>query len=123
MNYIILNKTIRFLTFKWLYYFIERGLKGYSQYDLVDFDNYLAKLLSKALKDFRKRSLGIPSQLTEKKWDKILNDMQNGFTKYLDMGIYESSSIADQVKHYNKRRKIVDKGLKLFAEHFYDLFY
>jgi len=122
--YVSWKGTIRFLTFKWLYYFIERGLKGYSQYDLVDFNYYLAKMLSRALKDFRKKSYSIPARLTEKKWDKILNDMQNGFVKYLDMDYIEASNdVRDYVREYGKKRKIVDKGLKLFAEHFYDLFY
>jgi len=79
-------------------YFIQRGKRGYADCDLWDFDVYLAKTLTNALKDFKKINQGIApniyrkyinrkdltqkqkDELAKKEWNTILDIMIRGFS-------------------------------------------
>lgn len=62
-------------------YFIQRGKRGYSDFDLMDFDAYLLELILNILKDFKNKKDGFPSDLDEKSWDDILKEMIELFEK------------------------------------------
>jgi len=76
--------------FKKIKYFIQRGRKGYSTFDLYSLSYYLADLISNALKEFKENEfMGIPTRIYEeskenekvalKKWNKILDKIIDTF--------------------------------------------
>ena len=77
-------------------YFIQRGKRGYSDFDLIDFDAYLLELILNMIKDFKNKKDGFPSDLDEKSWDDILKEMIERF----DLTEAEQKSSTD------RRRKI-----------------
>ena len=62
-------------------YFIQRGKKGYSNFDLMDMDNYLLELIPNMLKDFKNRKDGFPMHLNENEWNNILDEIISCFEK------------------------------------------
>ena len=62
-------------------YFIQRGKRGYSDFDLMDMDSYLLDLIFNMLKDFKNKKDGFPSDLDEDIWNCILDEMINYFKK------------------------------------------
>lgn len=61
-------------------YFIQRGVRGYSDRDLWDFSDYLVNLLLSGLVEYKSISTGHPPHFTEGEWRDILNGMIEGFT-------------------------------------------
>ena len=62
-------------------YFIQRGKRGYSNFDLMDMDTYLLDLIPNMLKSFKEKKDGFPSDLDEDKWNCILDEIINCFEK------------------------------------------
>ena len=62
-------------------YFIQRGKRGYSDFDLMDMDTYLLDLIPSMLKSFKEKKDGFPSDLDEDIWNCILDEMINCFKK------------------------------------------
>jgi len=81
-NFFQLRHCVR--RFFWnLKYAWQRIKRGYSDYDLLDFDTYLERVLSQGLKDFAKRSTGFPNGYeTYEEWIKDLNDIAELVTKF-----------------------------------------
>ena len=73
-----ISNKIRYL-FKRIYnpikYFIQRGRKGYSDFDLMDIDTYLLELIPNILRDFKNKKDSCPSQLTEQTWNDIIEEI------------------------------------------------
>lgn len=106
-------------------YFIQRGKRGYADCDVWNLNDYLADMLFDALKQLNREKLGYPCNYPEEEWTKILNDMIAGFRAYKQMDKLHFWSNENEKTKYLKQRKaleeICNKGLKLFAENFYDL--
>lgn len=62
-------------------YFIQRGKRGYSDFDLMDIDAFLLELIPNMLKDFKEKTDGFPLDLDEDIWNCILDEMINCFKK------------------------------------------
>lgn len=77
--------------------FIQRGRRGYADKDLVQFDTYLAKILSSATLDLYELEASPPpsfgavfnyemskskDQVIQEAWDNILLDIHDGFTDF-----------------------------------------
>jgi len=62
-------------------YFIQRGKRGYSNFDLMDMDTYLLDLIPNMLKSLKEKKDGFPSDLDEDKWNNILKEMIEHFEK------------------------------------------
>ena len=62
-------------------YFIQRGRRGYSDFDLMDMDTYLLDLITNMLKDFKNKKDGFPSNLDEESWDNVLKEIIEHFEK------------------------------------------
>ena len=62
-------------------YFIQRGKRGYSDFDLMDMDIYLLDLIPNMLKNFKNKKDGFPSDLDEESWNNILKEMIEHFEK------------------------------------------
>ena len=55
---------------KW---FIQRGKRGYSDFDLQDFSWYMANMIKSVAINLQKTDYGMPSDCTEEEWNEILN--------------------------------------------------
>ena len=65
---------------------------------------------------------GYPGNLTEEKWNEILDKMVKAF-EYInneDLGIDENEH---GLKKYEKREQIIKEGLDLFREYFFALWW
>jgi len=51
-------------------WFIQRGKRGYSDYDIWGFDYYLIKVISKGIKELQRQVHGVPGNIAEKFKDK-----------------------------------------------------
>jgi hypothetical protein len=105
--------------FRELKYFIQRGIRGYSDKDLWDFDFYLAEMISRALYQLKKIQHGYPAELTEKKWDKILEDIILGFEAVIWIDMIPTVEAFNA--QYPRLKIQRDRGLKLFIKYFEDL--
>ena len=73
--------------FRRIKYFIQRGMRGYSDEDLWDFDGYLSTIIAPAVRHLSKNSHGCPSDLFDKdkkndechRWKEILEEIAQGF--------------------------------------------
>jgi len=59
--------------------FLQRGLRGYSTWDLWNFGDYVVSLNARGLKDFKKDCNGVPLPLKLNEWDDILDEMIRAF--------------------------------------------
>ena len=90
-------------------YFIQRGLKGYSDRDLWSLDYHLSKVICGSLKELKEVKSGYPAtydsktkkyDYNQKRWDDILDDMIIGFE--LLFLLCEDDYIASQWSNENK---------------------
>ena len=108
---------------KW---FIQRGIRGWADSDTWDFHCYLADIITGGTKYLLENQHGYPGSLTEKEWDQKLKEMIWAFEYYRDYSDiwYQDvcrvdSTQADKNKEINEKR--AKEGLKIFIEHFRDL--
>ena len=72
------------------------------------------------LKAFKECENGFPSRLTEKKWNKILDEMIEGFELHCTKDEWE---FEQDLNARNEKFAKVNKALKLFSKHFHDLWW
>jgi hypothetical protein len=92
-----------------IYWFCQRGYRGYAHCDTWDFDVYLANIISEGLKDFRKYYHG--ARPTKKELDIIIKGFEENL-KLMDLH-YKYKS-----KKYNLSEIKFKKGMKLFNRYF-----
>ena len=98
----------------------ERKFKkkhGFAPSEWWNLDTHLLEYLLPRLRYFRKHTHGYPGGLTEKKWDKKLKKMIEGFELHL-LDEYWMNDDEEEVK---KNSKKVQKASKLFGKYLYDL--
>jgi hypothetical protein len=112
-----------------IYWFIQRGKRGYADCDVWDFDHYLTKVIPGALRQLKRISHGYPNDLTPEKWDKILEQIIEGF-ELAHKGVTTLDDYTKNEKVYKMFRKNdidsptkaevkkVDRGFKLFQKYF-----
>ena len=101
---------------KWLY---QRATRGYADCDLWSFDWYLDRIFAKAIKQFAKNVHSYPACLeakTPKAWDKILNEMADGFQARVDYEERLWEKDDPDYKLYKESQKKHAKSLKLFTK-------
>ena len=92
----------------------HRVRHGWAAPDTWSFDNYLAKIIAEGCRHLQKNTHSYPSNLTEKKWDAILEQIAEGFEIYSgDEWWWGSDQKADKAK--------IDKAKKLFNKYFESL--
>lgn len=116
-----------------IYWFIQRGKRGYSDNDVWNFYSYLANVISEGTEQLRKEAHGHPIGLTPKKWDKILKQISEGFSLthqcYTELESYlNNEKTIKKLRRKNKdlyptktEVKKVDKAFKLFQKYFCNL--
>jgi len=91
----------------------QRAKRGYSDVDMWNLDEYIAKIVKECCFILAEECHGHPNHLTEKKWKQILLDISFGFGSYLEMrsGVYDTKEV-----EFNRLKKEYKKGLKIFAD-------
>lgn len=107
---------------KW---FIQRGMRGYSDYDVWGWCHHHSRMMVGVLKQLRQTTHGYPLGMSPKKWDKKLKFMQDGFQAFVDEDDNVISYRKLSTKEYHKlmmqRQRKVRAALKQFRECYYDL--
>ena len=106
--------------------FIVTGMRGWAPEDTWDLDWYLPDVVAGATRYLMKHQHGYPGSLTEEEWNKKLKEMIWAFEYYRDRSeiwwqdVHRvESEQADKNKEINEKR--AKEGLKIFIEHFRDL--
>lgn len=126
---------------KWMF---QRLIRGYSDCDLWNLDDYISKMMAKMLKDFKKNNINShPSEFENiKDWHIALDKMIWAFENYNEddycftyhgemkcgdpdpltgnVKLLDSGCTCDKEK-LNQHWKKTEEGINLFAKHFYDL--
>jgi len=92
---------------RWLRY-----RRGVGCCDLFSYDAYIARVIARDLKVFKKRKGGYPSILTEESWDAALDEMIFGFEH-----IEKCEGLISDCPDCERSQK----GIELFAKHFKSL--
>jgi len=95
--------------------FIQRGYRGYADRDIWGLDYYLAGWMPAALEQLRRTKHGTPLGMTPKGWDTRLTIIVDGFKAAKAMDDIPG------VKRYRQLKRQMDKGLKMFAECYLNL--
>ena len=98
---------------RWKKYQKQNKEFGFDETETWNLDNTIIQFTLPRLKYFRENLIGYPSELTEKKWEKILDKIIWSFEQSVDD--YENcpSTIEDIKKYYKK----VQKGNELFGKY------
>jgi len=124
-------------------YFLQRADKGWAKRDTWNFDNYLSKVIKDGLRYLKKTMHGYPSNLTEKQWNKVLdniiwtfdiaNKISEGDIIYLNCKEEEYTKLRNKlIRGYDKKKlhtKVLTKreykefklGFDLFEKYFFNL--
>lgn len=86
----------------------QRKERGFDDTELWALDSSITKFILPRLKAFKESKASYPGHLTEKKWDKILDNMIEGFEEHSK---YEAGCDYDKIKI----------GLKLLAKWYLSL--
>lgn len=124
--------------FRRIKHFIQRGLRGYSDADAWDAHSYLSEVVPGLVRSMKKGH-GCPSQFFDEKninnecsrWHSVLEEIAQGFeaakwldghnfTTFQDTGKGTSKLVTDEEATEKARRKM-NRGLKLFAKHYLNL--
>jgi hypothetical protein len=99
-----------------IYWFFQRGFRGYSDSDVWSFDIYLAGVIGGGLKHLAKNNIGWPCKdefPTAKSWEKFLNEIGDEFLKY------KAEDIDPEYEKYKEwYRKFHEETLAKFIQHF-----
>ena len=123
----------------------QKKVRNIKYKDFINLDETLAKFILPRLKFFRKKTFSCPYGFTFEEWKDILDKMILSFKLVLDTSepnfgehkchiekindklskLVEDPDSTFDTEAYRKwhkdRQKTIEKGLKLFAEHFQDL--
>jgi hypothetical protein len=117
-----------------IYWFFQRGYRGWSDYDTWNFDIYLAKVISQGLRYHKKYQHGIPPEiykkyelnkkltseqkdkLATKEYNNILDIIIVGFESYLKMCDYTNL----KKKSYIINKLKFHRAMDLFKENFHN---
>lgn len=101
--------------------------RGYTNYDVYEMHHAHSVRMIKLLTHLRDNNVGYPSELTEKKWNNILNDIIDGFQASIEIGdieydieYYHKNGEWDYTE-YNELDKKFKKGMRLFTKHYRNL--
>ena len=119
-------------------WFIQRGKRGWADCDWWGMDYYLISIILPMLKELKKNQHGHPADLTEEKWNKILDEMVEGFEaaeralndEYVDKfqpNWFESNekltkeTLNKCLEETIKDQKIFKEKMKVFVKYFFGL--
>lgn len=65
--------------YTWIKHFIQRGSRGFADCDCWSIDSYLCEIIPNMLRQLKRNTHGYPANLTEEKWNEILDKIIAGF--------------------------------------------
>lgn len=98
----------------------QRMTRGFDDSETWNLDITIAKFLVPRLKAFKECKNGFPARLTEKKWNKILDEMIEGFELHCTKDEWE---FEQDINERNEKYAKVNKALKHFSKYFHDLWW
>jgi hypothetical protein len=98
----------------------QRMTRGFDDSETWSLDITIAKFLVPRLKAFKECDNGYPARLTEKKWNKILDEMIEGFELYIKKDEWD---FEPDINTRNEMYAKVNKALKQFSKYFQDLWW
>lgn len=98
----------------------QRMTRGFDDSETWNLDMTIAKFLVPRLKAFKECENGHPAGMSEKKWDKILDEMIEGFELHCTKDEWEFDM---DINTRNEKKAKVDKALKHFSKYFHDLWW
>lgn len=104
-------RTFRYFDMLWrrIYWFFQRGYRGFGDNDIWDFDRYLATVISQGLRELKKYYHG--SELTKKELDIIIK----GFEANLKM---INGNLNPKSKEYLILKLKFHRGMELLEKYF-----
>lgn len=106
-------------------WFIQRGSRGWADYDAWGWCTHHARMTVGVLKYLREHKHGYPIGLTPAKWDKKLQVMIDGFQAMLDdeddVTSYKRLPRKEHRKLIFSRRRKLMLALKYFRTYYYNL--
>lgn len=90
----------------------ERAKHGFSFYDWINANDYIAGVIAEMAKKFDESGSGYPATMTEQEWSAILKRIYAPLECYIRRTGCET--LEEEADLYND----VTEALKLFAEHF-----
>ena len=99
----------------------QRKERGFDDTETWSLDQSIAKFVLPRLKRFKEINNGFPCHLKSEEWNNILDQIIDGFECVIKREDWElKPSDTDSWHEINKR---AENGLKLFAEHFRELWW
>jgi hypothetical protein len=100
--------------------------RGWSDEDTWSLDKTMARFVLPRLIRFREINNGYPNDLTEERWDAILDEMiwaldyivNDGENYYFDKDKLSAPYTTEQLEEWKKLEDRCDNGMKLFGEYF-----
>lgn len=117
--------------FKRIKYFIQRGVRGYSDEDTWDAHYYLCKIIPPMVRNIKENSIGCPSDLYDEskkndecwRWEEVLESIAQGFEAAIDLSFMKYMEFKDGKMQSNEERrknlvKKYEEGISLFHDYF-----
>lgn len=102
--------------------FWQRGMRGYSDCDLWNIDEYVSEVMIGVLTQFKEHHAGYPSTISDKKWTSILGEIIEGFKAH------QAFDDDDMIKNgeYNREKsdaliKKFNRGMRLLSKWYFNL--
>ena len=102
---------------EWVYKKRKRKMKIHiHNFDVWNMDDTLARIIVPMLKKFKEQGNSRPSNLSEKKWNDILDQMIWSFEQIIEGRDDAARDLSPE--EYKKHNKRIDDGMKLFAKYY-----
>ena len=110
--------------------FFQRGRRGWAKEDTWQFFGYLSKVIKEGLIHLKKYQHGYPADLTEKRWDKMLDEMIKAFSLAEEIGNDDRSAYAPKLSEKDQKKfkcltkeedDLMKEGMSLFIKNFFSL--
>ena len=89
----------------------QRAIHGYDYCDVYNLNDAFIDRYIKILTAFKEENMSVPIDMTEKEWDKIIDEMIN----------YLKSIQSEEKITWEIRERYKDKFFELFSKYFFDL--
>lgn len=103
-------------------YFFQRGIRGYSDRDLWDFDYYLSEMIIKSVKQLKKQKHSTFRELADMDDKKMMKEHNIIFDKIITGFEIYTKNFNKSPGNYSKKQQIeYDEGWEIFKKYFPEL--
>lgn len=111
------RETWRTPPWKHLEWFVQRGLRGYSDRDVWNFDTHLSEVIAGGLTRLRDHGHTYPDDMTAEAWDQYLTSIIEPLKVDLDR-VIEGESLDDSVRRAGREYEAKQVALHKLANRF-----